>query len=148
MRVHRPRAMKGTVVCYGGLFNSVFRWLERKLINYLTRNFSDFKFEVRTWTDVRPLPDDAVMVIGHSFGGYRAVQMAGELPLFTFDCRWWVEHQYKTESRLAFNYYQLGFMPGSRVEGAYNQQIGYLSHVNMPMCMQAHGKIKEVLSDL
>jgi hypothetical protein len=139
---------KPKVIYYGGLLNSVFKWLERHLILELKSDFPQYEFEGRTWLNKDPIPEGTALVIGHSFGGYRALKMtrALNIPVISIDPRWIVFKELKTFNRSTVNFYQCGFMNGFPVLGsALNYMIKDLSHIGILKAFKVHSRARMIL---
>lgn len=101
-----------------------------------------------------PQAPNTIIVLGHSFGGNKALQWAeGRTDvkgILTMDPRSWTcdltGGGFVAPSKIpTFNVFRKGFMPGYEVTGAANQQISDIGHINVPGSVEAVGTLLKLL---
>jgi len=131
------------VVCYEGLFSYRAGFVRKGVGRAIERTFPYSNVEYRKHTDKRPLSNDTVVVIGHSFGAWRAYNQAEKVQLLvTIDFRfWWVLKAWKTLDffyvrkktvKQHLNFFQVKSFKGYQIRNAQNFQIDGVKHTKMP----------------
>lgn len=144
-----------TVICYGGLFDSIGRWMGRGFVTPMKKKHPNAKFIYLSWTDDIPDVKGPCIVVCHSFGIKQGRKAAIKLKAKLFmviDGRMppmgsggvtvpsWLKTRciYQTTP---FN------LRGYPVEGAItNMQVAAYGHTAMPWHPLVHSWVSEEIS--
>lgn len=132
------------IVAYGGLCDSIFKWLGSGLLMPLQTKYGNkININYLSWTD--GLPEGHIDIfIGHSFGGNTALNMAKQYIgnpslVLTLDPRSMTcdftddSFQYDPQAISCMNYYRKGWMPGYTVNGSMNTELdSSITHLQVP----------------
>ena len=129
--------------------------LTRGLINDLVNIFikddgpvSSLSIHGSSWRDGMSLDPRVNVVVGHSFGAYRALQAATNAEqdielLILFDVRWFFGRKFRKSANVkkCLNFYQTGLLRGFKVDGAEDVEIFGSSHGGITNDLAAIGRI-------
>lgn len=140
------------IIAFEGLFSYwPFGMFVRKgLLEPLAKELpGKFTYSVYSWFWSNPtIPSDRkVIVVGHSFGGKRAVQFANEhrdeiAAVVTLDPR--MQPPRCLHPR-AYNFYQTGYMNGFRYAGSYFETKLVCGHVQVPSRVDVRELMKTLI---
>jgi hypothetical protein len=109
-------------------------FVRRGLLEPLKVFYPMMKYQVYPWWFPVFLPEEPVILVGHSFGGSRAISIArpGDI-LVTLDPRSMFTTRFEAPALVAFNFYRKGRMPGYEVAKAINVRLpDSVAHTEVP----------------
>lgn len=140
------------VIAFGGLADSIFRWLGRGLVYQMRAKYPEVRFSYYGWGHAGVKTDEPCIVVGHSFGVAPAIRTVAASPkaaLLLIDPRMppWGFGGVKTpRPMIALNFYQTGAMRGYEVDGAQNFRLTGYGHTALPWHPRVHAAFSELMS--